>query len=60
MPKGHMTGDEIRAAILGQAYVDMLPKHFAGTVTIFDPSGTSNSHPQVGSPAEQFARDQGR
>jgi len=59
MPDGHMTGEEIRAAISGEAYVDTLPKRFAGTIMTFDPSGTLNGHPQVGSSAEQFGRDQG-
>ena len=60
MAEGHMTGDQIRAAISGQAFVDTLPARFAGTMNTFDPSGTMNGHPQVGSPAEQFGSDEGR
>ncbi len=59
-PDGHMTGDEIRAAISGQAFVDTRPAHFAGTTMTFDPSGTLDGYPQVGSPVEQFGRDQGK
>jgi TolB-like protein/class 3 adenylate cyclase len=59
-PEGHMTGDQIRAAISGQAFVDTWPARFVGTINAFDPSGTMNGHPQAGSPAEQFGRDQGR
>jgi TolB-like protein/class 3 adenylate cyclase len=59
-PEGHMTGDEIRAAISGRAFVDTRPVRFAGQVTTYDPSGAMGGHPQVGSPAEQFGRDQGK
>jgi hypothetical protein len=54
-----MTGEQIRAAISGRTVVDTRPVRFAGTINTFDPSGTMNGHPQVGSPAEQFGRNQG-
>ncbi len=60
VPEGHMTGEEIRAAIQGRAYVDTLPARFAGTVMTFDPSGTLIGHPQTGSPVEKFGRDRGK
>jgi tetratricopeptide (TPR) repeat protein len=60
VPEGHMPGDQIRAAISGQAFVDTLPARFAGTINTFDPSGALNGHPEIGSPAEQFGRDQGK
>jgi tetratricopeptide (TPR) repeat protein len=59
-PEGHMTGEEIRAAISGQTFVDTRPVRFAGTLNTFDPSGTMNGRPQAGSPAEQFGSDQGK
>ena len=59
-PEGHMTGEEIRAAISGQTFVDTRPLRFAGTLNTFDPSGTMNGRPQAGSPAEQFGSDQGK
>jgi TolB-like protein/class 3 adenylate cyclase len=59
-PEGHMTGDEIRAAISGQAFVDTRPARFAGSINTYDSSGTMSGHPQIGSPAEQFGRDQGK
>ncbi len=55
-----MTGEQIRAAISGQIFVDTHPVRFAGTIMTFDPSGTMKGHPQVGSPVEQFGRDQGK
>ena len=60
VPEGHMTGEEIRAAIEGQSYVDTLPARFAGTVMVFHPSGALDGYPQIGSPAEQFGKDDGR
>jgi TolB-like protein/class 3 adenylate cyclase/lipoprotein NlpI len=59
-PEGHMTDEEIRAAISGQAFVDTRPVRFAGTINAYDPSGTMSGYPQVGSPAEQFGSDQGK
>ncbi len=59
LPEGHMTGDEIRAAVTDQSYVDTLPKRLAGTVMTFHPSGTLDGYPQSGSPVEQFGRDEG-
>ncbi len=55
-----MTGDEILAAISGQTFVEPLPARWAGTTMTFDPSGTLEGYPQIGSPAEQFGRDQGK
>ena len=60
MAEGHMTGEQIGAAISGQTFVDTRPVRLAGTIMTFDPSGTLNGHPQVGSPVEQFGRDQGK
>jgi tetratricopeptide (TPR) repeat protein len=59
-PEGHMTGDQIRAAISGQTFVDTRPVRFAGTLNTFDLSGTMDGRPQAGSPAEQFGSDQGK
>jgi adenylate cyclase len=59
VPDGHMTGEEIRAAIEGQEYVDTLPARFAGTVMTFHLSGILNGYPQSGSPAEEFGKDHG-
>ncbi|MDX1575378.1 MAG: tetratricopeptide repeat protein, partial [Kiloniellales bacterium] len=59
MAEGHMTGEQIRAAVSGQTYVDTLPAHYAGTTMIFEPTGALVGFPQVGSPVEQFGRDEG-
>jgi adenylate cyclase len=60
VPEGHMTGEEIRAAITGQKYVDTLPARLAGNVMTFHPSGTLDGRPQSGSPVEQFGEDHGK
>ncbi len=60
MAEGHMTGEQIRAAISGQTFVDTRPVRYAGTIMTFDTTGTIEGRPKTGSPVEQFGSDRGK